>query len=180
MKKVFVGLVVIMASLSLYAQEPTTYRSTTSTTTSNPGYIIPDPIRVNFESTYPGAVVVNWEPMGEWWHATYNGDNRLTHVYYANTPYYLEHPATYTVALPVMNTFVPADVLSAAIKLHGNNLYSITQMKSSDNSDVYRVTTLQNGMSGNSWMDASGVVVQESDIYKVKVDDDKVKVKVDN
>src|SRR5580765_3706015 len=125
MKKIIFAMMLLVAGYSLYAQKTVTYQSTGTNST----YITPEPIKVNFQTSYPGAEMVVWEPKGEWWHATYKGDNRMRHVYYASTVYYLEHPANFMVALPVTNTYVPESVITAAINNYGSNLYSITMMK---------------------------------------------------
>jgi hypothetical protein len=127
MKKIIFAVMLLVAGYSLCAQEAVVYKS--GPTNSNSTYKTPEPIQVNFQTYYPEATMVTWEPNGEWWRATYKGDNRITHVYYSSTPYYLEHPVNYKVTLPVTNTFVPDRVITAAINSYGDNLYSITTMK---------------------------------------------------
>ena len=164
-------------SYSLYAQEPVVIKMKTEG--ANSAYNVPVPIRVNFESNYPDMKVVTWEPSTGWWHVTYKGDNRINHVYYSTQLWYIEHPMSYSVALPVTNTYVPDEVAAAAVNLYGNSLYSITKMKSANDADVYQVSLTENGTVRSTWMDAQGVVVTD-DIYKVKTDNDKIKVKDDS
>jgi hypothetical protein len=168
MKKIIFAGMLLVAGYSLYAQT-VTYQATSSNNT----YITPAPIRTNFQTYYPGAEMVVWEPRGEWWHATYKGDNRMTHVYYASTVYYLEHPdnANFKVTLPVLNTYVPDGVITAAINSYGNNLYSITKMKTSNADEVYQVSLMENGTLKNVWMNSEGTAFM--DINQIKTDNDK-------
>lgn len=166
MKKIIFAMMLLAAGYSLYAQNAT-YQATGSTST----YKTPEPIRVNFQTYYPGAEMVVWEPKGEWWHATYKGDNRMRHVYYASTVYYLEHPTNFMVALPVINTYVPEAVITAAIDKYGNNLYSITMMKTANANEVYQVSLIENGALKNVWMNGEGAAF--IDINQIKADNDK-------
>jgi len=110
-----------------------------------------------------------------WWRAAYNNNKRMTHVYYNSTG--LNY--SYNVALPVLQTFVPEDVITTAIKLYGNNLYGITKMKGSDDMEVYQVRFLEKGNLKSTWMDVDGVAVLETDVYKLKIDDGEIKIKSD-
>jgi hypothetical protein len=178
MKKLILGVTVVLLGLSLYAQEPMVVR--VQTTTTNPAYTVPDPIRVRFETSYPDAIWVTWEPTGGWWRATYKGDNKLNQVYYNTIVYFENDPAVYyTVALPVIQSFVPDEVAKAAVEKYGSRLYSITRAKSFDNTDVYQVRLLEKGVMQNTWMNATGTVLTDADVYKVKITDDKMKVKTD-
>jgi hypothetical protein len=177
MKKTILGMMMLITGVSLFAQEPTVVRM--QTTSSNAAYSIPDPVRVSFETSYPEAVMTTWEPSGEWWRATYRGDRKINHVYYAATGYYANYPSTFfTVALPVINTYVPDEVVSSAIDKYGSRLYSITQMKGTEG--IYQVRLLDHGIAENTWMNASGTVLTDADVFKVKTDDDKTKIKADD
>lgn len=156
MKKIIFAGMILVAGYSLYAQQNAAYNS--QTMNSNSSTRTPDPIQMNFQTYYPGTTMVTWEPSGEWWRATYKGDNRITHVYYSPTPYYLEHPVSYQVALPVTNTYVPDRVIESAINSYGNNLYSITTMKGADGAEVYQVCLIENGNLKNVWMNAESTV----------------------
>ena len=151
----------LVTGYSLCAQETVVYKS--GTTNSNSTYKTPEPIQVNFQTYYPEATMVTWEPSGEWWRATYKGDNRITHVYYSSTPYYLEHPVNYK-----------DRVITAAINSYGDNLYSITTMKAADGNEVYQVCLLENGTLKNVLMNAESTVF--TDVNKIKADNDQQKM----
>src|SRR5688572_1351731 len=181
MKKIFFSVILIAAGLTLAAQEaPIVYRVTTIET--NPAYSVPTTIRTSFETTNPGVTVLAWEPMHVWdpsivwWRASYNTNNRITHVYYnSNGMNY-----SYNVSLPVLQTFVPEDVVATAINLYGNNLYGITKMKSANDMEVYQVRFLENGNLKSVWVDGDGASVIETDVYKIKIEDDEMKIKTDD
>ena len=143
MKKLILGIAMLGAVYSLSAQD-VIY----TTTTTNYGYSVPKPIMVNFQQAYPTVTNVTWLPMNDWWYATYTTpENRITRVYYNTQPYYVEKDESFTVSLPVMNTFVPDDVIQQAITKHGANLFSITAGKKMDSGQTYYVTVINNGQS---------------------------------
>ena len=176
MKRIILSAFLLASVYALSAQEVTVYRL--GTTTSNPGYSVPMQIRTTFQTTYPSATLVTWEPVSDWWVASYTIDNRINHVYYNTQPYYLIRNESFHVALPVLQTYVPDAVISTAISRFGNSLYDITKMKSASNVEIYNVRLLENGVSRSVWMDEQGTEV--TDVYKVKVDEDGVKIKADN
>lgn len=163
MKKIIVTALLIAGSITMMAQDnPVIVRVNTGV---YPAISVPYFIRADFETRYPGITVIAWEPVDVMWRASYNNNNRITHVYY-NTA-----GVSYNVTLPVINGFVPEDVISKAISMHGNNLYGITRMKARDKSDVYQVRLLENGKGKIVWMDVDGKHIMESDVYKVKWDE---------
>ena len=170
MKKVFLAVMLAVVVWTANAQVTVTRLESTG---SNPGYYVPEYIRVNFVTTYPDITTVTWEPVSSMWRATYKNNNRINQVYY-NT-----NGVNYTVALPVISNSVPEEVITSAIDQYGASLYSITKMKAADNMDVYQVRLLENSVPKSIWMDEKGMAVT-TDVYKVKVEDDKVKIKADN
>jgi len=179
MKKIIFSVILLAASFTLVAQENPVVIYRVTTVEANPAYSVPSYIRTNFETTNPGVTVIAWDPMfvwdptTVWWRASYNTNNRITHVYHNSAG------LNYNVALPVLQTFVPEDVITKAISLYGNNLYGITKMKGSDDMEVYQVRFLENGTLTSTWMDVDGTAVLETDVYKVKIDDDEIKIKSD-
>ena|SRR5687767_1668405 len=167
MKKIIFSVFLLAAAYTLAAQEVTVYRL--SNTSNNTAVSVPTHIRYSFERAYPGITVIDWEPVTSWWRATYNDNNRVTHVYYNSMG------DNYRVALPVLQNNVPEDVVSRAITLYGPVVYGITKIKSSADAEVYQVRLLENGVSRTVWMDAAGTAV--TDVYKVKVDEEGMKIK---
>ncbi len=168
MKKIFFSLFITIGSMVVIAQEPVVVRVNA---TSNPSYTVPYFIRSDFETRYAGVTVIMWEPVETWWRASYNNNNRIKHVYYNSAG------MDYSVSLPVITGFVPEDVITKAISIHGINIYGITRMKSANGIDVFQLRILDNGKTKNVWMDANGTTV--TDIYKTSWDDDKLKIKTE-
>lgn len=170
MKKVILATMLMAATWSLSAQV-TVYRLESSGT--NPAYSVPEYIRVNFETANPNITVVTWAPVNDMWRATYNKDNRITQIYYNNTG------EAYRVALPVISTHVPEEVIAAAVGMYGESLYDITKMRAADNSDVYQVRLLEKSVPRSVWMNEQGIIVT-TDVYKVKMDEDSMKIKTED
>ncbi|MFI5129374.1 MAG: hypothetical protein ACHQFX_05255 [Chitinophagales bacterium] len=154
MKKIFLSAVMLASVYALCAQEVTVYRATDVNT-----YSVPVVIQTNFQKAYPTATQVTWQPMSsDWWYATYKENNRLTIVYYNTQPYYLIRDENYKMSLPVLNTFVPEDVITNAVNTYGANLYSITATKPDASGNVmYQVTVIKDGTAETSTMNGAGV-----------------------
>ncbi len=148
MKKVIIALLLAGTGYAVGAQEYVLY--TTQTTGTYNAYSIPEPIKMRYVATYGDPSLATWQPVNGWWHATYKGaDNRIDHVYYTTEPWYLVpvpgREASFKISLPVTNTYVPDEVINAAVNRYGANLYSITQLATSDNMNAYQVGLLENG-----------------------------------
>jgi len=144
MKKLFIaaGLLGIVSAAS--AQEVTMTRTST-----NFAYDVPAVIVTNFQTNHPTVTQVTRMPMNDdWWYATYTTeDNMINRVYYNTQPYYLDKETSFTVALPVLNTYVPDQIVREAVSKHGNNIYRITAGKLNGNDQTYYVTLIRNGQS---------------------------------
>lgn len=167
MKKIMMILIGSMIGIAVNAQEVVVYGGQTSG--SYNAYKVPEPILVNFQTTYPASsVATTWQPMNGWWRATYKDENsNVVHVYYSMEPYYLVPvPGRITgtmVSLPVTNTYVPANVKIAAVNRYGANLYSITKMMATDNTEIYQLGLLENGTLRYVWLNANSNAF--TDIY---------------
>ncbi|HEX7845914.1 MAG TPA: hypothetical protein VF476_08960, partial [Chitinophagaceae bacterium] len=147
MKKVVLAAILISAAYVMSAQEPVIYTTTTTTTTvrSDVDYTsqVPATIRTNFQLTYPAVTEVKWMPVNDWWYATYKDDNdMIVRVYYNTQPYYLGKNESFRMALPVLNTYIPDDIIAAAINNYGNELFSITAAKPDETGQTYHVTLI--------------------------------------
>src|SRR5262245_49505939 len=91
MKKIIFLILLVGGASRLLAQDSTTFRAT-STGNYN-AYNAPNNVRMNFQSAYPNATNVTWQPMNEWWVAKYTTNNRLMRVYYG------PNGTTYSLAL---------------------------------------------------------------------------------
>jgi hypothetical protein len=208
MKKILSGVLLMAACYTSIAQvvtpKDTTY--TVQSVSTNQGFYVPENIRMNFETTYPTVYMnTNWEPVQDFWvplattntttelgpvyvsnnnntalwRASYTTNNRLTQVYYTG------NGSSYLVARPVLVTYVPEEVITAALNQYGANLYSITALKPVGMLEVYQVGLLDNGTPRTIYMDPMGIDMTETypaklEEAKLKVEQDKIKIKSDD
>ena len=171
MKKIFCAAIMLATAYTLSAQEPVALRTTTTATVDYTSQV-PVTIRTNFVAANPTVTQVTWMPMNtDWWYASYvTADNRMTRVYYNTQPWYMYEPERnegFKVSLPVLNTYVPEDVITAAIRTYGNDLFGITARKpAEDGSQSYHVTLIKNGVSEIVLMDGDNMAA--SDAKKVQ------------
>lgn len=141
--------------------------NTTSTSNYN-AYGIPNYVQMNFQTQHPNVSNLTWtSPTADWYHGYYSDANgRYTHVYYSTDPYYNvqyypERITGYTVSLPVLQTYIPDEVITAATNMYKQNLYDITALKGKDSQQVYQVRVQDNGELKSMWMDANGTAVTD-------------------
>lgn len=150
-------------------QNTTTNQSYNTTSTSNyNAYGIPNYVQMNFQTQHPNVGNLTWtSPTADWYHGYYSDPNgRYTHVYYSTDPYYNsqyypERVTGYTVSLPVLQTYVPDEVITVATNLYKQNLYDITAMKGKDSQQIYQVRVQDNGELKSMWMDANGTAITD-------------------
>jgi len=165
MKKIFCAAMVLAATYTVNAQEVVAYKSNTNDVDYSSQ--VPTVIRANFHASYPTVTTATWMPVtNDWWYATYKENNRIVRVYYNTQPWYMMRGESFKASLPVLNTFVPDQVILNAINTYGNNLYSITQRLSAGNEESYHVTVIKNGVSEVILMNRQGVVVVYTDLNK--------------
>jgi hypothetical protein len=108
---------------------------------------------------YPSATNPMWEQSGNWYRATYLNNNRNMQVYYS------PNGTGYTVALPVIQSWVPEDVITSALTHYGNNLYAINKVRAANGQEVYQVTVLNNGEARSEYLNADGSSVAAVDVF---------------
>ena len=164
---------ILAATFTVSAQEVVAYKSTTNDFGYSPQ--VPAVIRANFQASYPTVTTATWMPAtNDWWYATYKDNNRIVRVYYNTQPWYMMRGESFKASLPVLNTFVPDQVILNAINTYGNDLYSITKRLSTGDEEVYHVTVIKNGISEVISMNRQGVVVVYTDLNKREVTNTKL------
>jgi len=180
MKKAIFSLLLLGSAYALFAQDvrtgdssynrnnnsnnstnnmnnPSTTDNSLSNTSSYSAYSsVPVNVRTSFQRDYPSASNVNWQQSNEWWHVTYMNNGQAMHTYY-NTA-----GLTYNVALPVIQTQVPADIISKVGTMYGPTVYDITRVKGMDNQDEYLVRILDNGQIRTERINGDGMTVNET------------------
>jgi hypothetical protein len=128
------------------------YSTTTNVPSTTQSFLVRD---------YPTATNPVWEQSGEWYRATYLDNNRSMHVYYA------PNGSSYAVALPVIQSWVPENVVTTALNQFGNNIYAINKIRAANGNEVYQVTLLENGQTRNEYIGMDGQSVTAADIFLV-------------
>jgi len=144
------------------------YNSTT-TTSNYSAYGIPTYVQTNFQAQHPNVTNLTWTAStADWYHGYYADptSGRYTHVYYSTDPYYNvqyypERITGYIVSLPVLQTWVPDQVVTTALNQYKQNLYDIAAMKGNNKTDMYVVRVLDNGELKSMYMDANGAAVTD-------------------
>lgn len=138
-------------------EELTTTNTSTGTYSAYGTYtsipLAPTYIQHSFTQSYPMAGNVTWHQATDWYRASYMANGRSMNVYYG------PNGSSYAVALPVIQSYVPEEVISWAINTHGQNLYSITGVRTSEGQDAYNVTLIENGTSRSEWVRADGSAI---------------------
>jgi len=116
---------------------------------------VPASVQSSFQREYPNATNAQWHMSNDWWHASYNNNGRLANVYYNMKG------QSYTVALPVVETSIPDNVISKAAEMYGGNIYDITRMKGMNGQDIYGVRVIENGQSRMERINEDGSKVTE-------------------
>src|SRR5215207_4681043 len=170
MKKTFLALLMAGSSFIGFAQidsvkaqtdsvkTTTTDQTTNDALTTNTSYnaysmytaTLPTYMESYVLRDYPAATGVRWQQSGDWWHGYYMNAGMPTHMYY-NTA-----GQTFTVALPVRQSFVPDAVVTKAIDMYGPVLYDINHIKGTTGQDVYVVRILENGQMSSQYMAEDG------------------------
>lgn len=186
MKKTILSLFLIGSSCLVFAQDSTihhtdtTAKATSSTTDSlntntmnnanlnnsmstNTQYnaygatsvAIPYRAQLNLQKDYPAASNITWTQSGDWYHGTYLNNGRYSHIYYN------DRGDTYTVAMPIAQTYVPDDIMSKVTTMYGPMIYDVTTIKSDSTQNIYHIRTLENGTVKSQWIMEDGSSVMD-------------------
>ncbi|RYZ21787.1 MAG: hypothetical protein EOO16_11680 [Chitinophagaceae bacterium] len=126
---------------------------------------VPSNLQTSLQTTYPSAFSPTWEQRGDWYRASFNNMNRNMQVYYA------PNGDNYSVALPVVQSFVPEEVVTKALGMYGNNVYSINRVRGANGLDNYQVTIIENGMSRTEFIGEDGAAVAAVDVFRSDMTD---------
>lgn len=109
---------------------------------------------------YPTATNATWQQSGEWYRANVVNANRNMQVYYA------PNGDNYTVVLPVIQSWVPEEVVTSALNMYGTSIYSVNRIKGATGQELYQVTLLDNGTSRMEYLNADGSSVAAVDVFR--------------
>jgi hypothetical protein len=108
---------------------------------------VPLNVQSSFQANYPLAAgtTVTWQQANpDWWRAAYGASGQYNNVMYNQAG------QSFIVAVPVLQTYVPQEVVDKAYQMHGINLYDITEMRSSIANNYYSQNSLSTANAGTA------------------------------
>lgn len=123
---------------------------------------LPANVQLNFSKEYPGALnrQYSWNQYGEWFHTHYTNQGRLTQYFYN------QRGSGYSLSLPVIQTYVPEDIIDKALQKHGARLYSVSMVKAADSGNVYQLGLLERGQLRMEYFHEDGSLV--TNVWRVE------------
>ena len=167
MKKAILSMLLVGGSYALFAQDSTLNNtSTNNASTSNynaygtTSVNIPYMVQRSYTATYPNNTNTVWMQKGDWYYTTTNNSGHYTHLYYDS------RGTSWTVGLPVIQTYVPDDVIGRVSNMFGPAIYDITTLHGMDNKTIYQVRTIENGQVVAKWIGEDGSAI--TDPYRIE------------
>lgn len=136
--------------------------SSSNSAYGTPNATVPYNVQMNYSKDYSSAASSNgtWSQYGDWFYTTYMSNGRYSQIMYDG------RGNGYSLALPVLNTYVPENVVAMALQKYGSTLYSITALKSADGKDAYQINLLNRGQTKMEWIGDDGATA--SSIYRTE------------
>lgn len=116
---------------------------------------LPYHVQANFVKDYqnPDNRQYAWNQYGDWFSTQYTAKGRLTQYFYD------QRGRGYSLSLPVIQTYVPEEIVDKALQKYGAHLYSIGMVKAADGSSAYRVGLIDRGRLHSDYLSEQGVTV---------------------
>jgi len=123
---------------------------------------LPANVQYRFNQDFPAGVnnQYSWNQYGDWFHTYYMNNGRLTQYFYD------QRGNGYALALPVLQTYVPENIITSALQKYGSNLYSIAMVKTNNGSNAYQIGLLQHGQINTQYLDDNGATV--ADVWRTE------------
>jgi hypothetical protein len=121
---------------------------------------VPGNLQTSFQKDYPTAFNPSWQQSGDWYRASFNNQNRNVMVYYA------PNGNSYSVALPVLNGYIPEEVITKSLSMYNNSLYSITRVKAANGQDAYQVSLIDGGVARTEFIGEDGTSFAAIDVFR--------------
>jgi hypothetical protein len=118
---------------------------------------LPSNVQTRFGQDYPANTsrTYSWHQYGDWFHTHQMDQGRYTQYFYDT------RGNGYSLALPVLLSYVPENIVNSALNKYGSNLYSISMVKTNDGKDNYMIGLLDRGQISTQYLDESGVTVND-------------------
>lgn len=116
---------------------------------------LPYYVQTNFTRDYPNPDnrQYAWNQYGDWFSTHYTAKGRLTQYFYD------QRGSGYSLSLPVIQTYVPEEIIDKALQKYGARLYSISMLKTADGSSAYQVGLINRGRLHSDYVNEQGVTV---------------------
>ena len=124
---------------------------------------LPANVQFRFNQDFPTTANTpfTWNQYGEWFHTYHKNNGRLTQYFYD------ARGNGYALALPVLHSYVPENIVANALDKYGTSLYSISMVKTNgnDSTGTYQIGLLDRGQLYMQYLDENGVTV--GDVWRV-------------
>jgi len=122
---------------------------------------LPANVQTRFGQDFPAGAnnQYSWNQYGDWFHTHYISGGRLWQYFYS------QRGDGYALVLPVIQTYVPENIISSAIQKYGSSLYSIAMVKTNNGNNAYQIGLLQGGQMNMQYLDENGATV--ADVWRV-------------
>jgi hypothetical protein len=116
---------------------------------------LPANVQMRFSQDFPAGVnnQYAWHQYGDWFHTHHLSNGRLIQYFYD------QRGSGYSLALPVLHTYVPENIVASALNKYGSSLYSIAMVRTADSADTYQIGLLQGGQLNMQYLNESGATV---------------------
>lgn len=125
---------------------------------------LPANVQFRFNQDFPTTANTpfSWNQYGEWFHTYHMNNGRLTQYFYDS------RGNGYALALPVLHSYVPENIVANALNKYGSSLYSISTVKTNgnDSTGTYQIGLLDRGQLYMQYLDENGVTV--GDVWRVE------------
>lgn len=123
---------------------------------------LPANVQMRFNQDFPTGVnnSYSWNQYGDWFHTHYISNGRLWQYHYS------QRGDGYALVLPVVETYVPENIINNALQKYGSNLYSIAMVKTNHGVSTYQLGLLQNGQLSMQYLDENGASV--ADVWRTE------------
>lgn len=125
---------------------------------------LPSMVQMRFNSDFPTTAntAYSWSQYGDWFHTHYVNNGRATHYFYN------ARGDGYSLALPVIQTYVPEEIIDKALQKYGANLYSVSMVKVGDGSSAYQLGLIEKGQMRTVHLKEDGSSVEQ--IWRIEED----------
>lgn len=116
---------------------------------------LPPNVQMRFDKEFPNTTgtAYSWNQYGDWFQTHYMANGRLTQYYYDT------RGNGYSLSLPVIQTYVPEEIIDKALQKYGANLYSVSMVKTAEGKDAYQLGLIDRGQMKMEYLNEDGTAV---------------------